>query len=411
MDFSLVRLDEDDTAFRDELRSTLAELVTDDVRRRNRATGDNLDLDVHLALGVKGWLAGQVKPESDGGFSSVRQRLYELETHRVGMPYFHWDITQMVVRQLQANASDALNEEVLPGVLSGELRLCLGYTEPEGGSDVATCKTRAVRDGDFWIINGAKMFTTGAHNSQYVFLVTNTDPTAPKHKSLTMFLVPLATPGIVVQGLRTVDGDRTNIVYYGDVRVSDRYRIGEVNGGWSVLRSALDDEHSFDAGDPDVVGLRAVAGMADHIEPVAGAIERLVTADPDDDTGRRLIDDDVVKYRLGRSFARIEAALSTPDHFGRVAVGQTLRDISAELMDVSGAAGCVPTDSEEACHDGIFEFFHRLALPTGVYGGTLEVYRNMIAEHSLGLGRPSYTKPAARPNKSGVAPAVATKEQ
>ena len=92
-------------------------------------------------------------------------------------------------------------------VLSGHVRLCLGLTEPEGGSDVATCKTRAVRDVP-WILNGSKMFTSNAHNSQYVFLLTNTDPDAPKHKNLTMFLVPLDTPGIEIQGIRTVDGDR-----------------------------------------------------------------------------------------------------------------------------------------------------------------------------------------------------------
>ena len=94
-----------------------------------------------------------------------------------------------------------------------------------------------------WVINGSKMFTTGAHNCQYVFLITNTDPAAPKHKSLTMFLVPLDTPGIEIQGIRTVDGDRTNIVYYSDVRVDDKYRLGEVNGGWTVVREPLNAEH------------------------------------------------------------------------------------------------------------------------------------------------------------------------
>ena len=128
-------------------------------------------------------------------------------------------------------------------VLSGHYRLCLGYTEPEGGSDVATCKTRAVRDGDGWIINGSKMFTSNAHNAQYVFLVTNTDPDAPKHQSLTMFLVPMGAPGVEIQSIRTVDGDRTNITYYSDVRVDDKYRVGEVNGGWAVLREALNSEH------------------------------------------------------------------------------------------------------------------------------------------------------------------------
>ena len=102
-----------------------------------------------------------------------------------------------------------------------------------------------MRDGDGWIINGSKMFTSNAHHSQYVFLTTNTDPDAPKHKSLTMFLVPLDTPGVDIQGIRTVDGDRTNITYYSDVRVDDKYRLGEVNDGWTVLRAALNVEHGI----------------------------------------------------------------------------------------------------------------------------------------------------------------------
>jgi alkylation response protein AidB-like acyl-CoA dehydrogenase len=100
----------------------------------------------------------------------------------------------------------------------------------------------AFRDGNDWVINGAKMFTTGAHISQYVFLITNTDPDAPKHESLTMILVPVEPPDIEIQGIRTVDGDRTNIVYYSDVRVDDKYRLGEVNGGWTVLREPLNAE-------------------------------------------------------------------------------------------------------------------------------------------------------------------------
>ena len=89
------------------------------------------------------------------------------------------------------------------------------------------------------------MFTSNAQNAKYVFLLTNTDPQAPKHKNLTMFLVPLDSPGVEIQGIRTVDGDRTNIVYYSDVRVDDLYRIGEVNGGWTVMRFALDAEHGI----------------------------------------------------------------------------------------------------------------------------------------------------------------------
>ena len=101
-------------------------------------------------------------------------------------------------------------------VARGRVRFCLGYTEPDGGSDIAAAKVRAVQDGDEWVINGSKIFTTGAQNCQYVFLITRTDPTLPKHKGMTMFLVPLDTPGVEIQGIRAFSGERTNIVYYSE---------------------------------------------------------------------------------------------------------------------------------------------------------------------------------------------------
>jgi alkylation response protein AidB-like acyl-CoA dehydrogenase len=246
-----------------------------------------------------------------------------------------------------------------------------------------------VRDGDGWIINGSKMFTSNAQHSRYVFLLTNTDPQGPKHKNLTMFLVPLDSPGIDIQGIRTVDGDRTNIVYYSDVRVDDIYRIGEVNGGWTVMRSALDAEHGVIEREDH--GLQSQSAMSGHGALMAEAVDQvvaLVTAA--DANGRRPIDDESVKYRLGRSVARMEAALSTPGMFGRVAIAQAMRDISADLMDVVGSAAALPIDTAGAAGDGAAEYLFRLALPTGIYGGTLEVFRNMIAQRELGLGRPSY---------------------
>ena len=143
------------------------------------------------------------------GFGRVRRRVWELEKRRAHVPWVTSGTTAMIARSVDKFGSPELKAEVMPGVFSGHVRLCLGYTEPNVGSDVATCKTRALRDGDGWVINGSKMVTTGAHNCQYVFLITNTDQDAPKHKSLTMFLVPLDSPGIEIQGIRTVDGDRT----------------------------------------------------------------------------------------------------------------------------------------------------------------------------------------------------------
>ena len=392
MDFSRVDLCEDDQAFLDEVRTFLCTHVTDEVRRRDRETGENFDEGVHLAVGAQGYLAADLKPESDGGFSPVRRRIWELERGRARMPSYHTGTTAMIARTVEPFASQQIKDEVLAAVHTGHVRLCLGFTEPEGGSDVATCKTRAVRDGDGWIINGSKMFTSNAHNSQYVFLLTNTDPGAPKHKSLTMFLVPLDTPGIEIQGIRTIDGDRTNITYYSDVRVDDRYRVGDVNGGWTVLRAALNAEHGI--AERDVHGLQKTAAMSEFGVQMAEAIDAIAAiAAEEDNDGRRLLDDESVRYRLGRSIARTEAALSTPEMFGRVAVVQTIRDVTPDLMDILGTASSLPADADSSPVDGAVEYLFRLALPAGIYGGTLEVFRNMIAEHALGLGRPDYSPP------------------
>jgi alkylation response protein AidB-like acyl-CoA dehydrogenase len=215
------------------------------------------------------------------------------------------------------------------------------------------------------------MFTSNAHNAQYVFLLTNTDPDAPKHQSLTMFLVPTDTAGVDIQPLRTVDGDRTNITYYSDVRIHDRYRLGQVNGGWAVLREALNAEHG--TVERDATGLEKIATMTEHLLLLAEAIDSVAVT---------VSDDDSVRYRLGRSIAKMEAAMSTPEMFGRVAIAQTMRDVAPDLMDIVGTSASI---SNEAA-----EYIFRLAGPTGIYGGTLEVFRNMIAQQALGLGRPNY---------------------
>jgi alkylation response protein AidB-like acyl-CoA dehydrogenase len=391
MDFSRVELSDDEKAFLDEARTFLATHVTEEVRRRDRETGDNFDEGVHLAMGVAGYLAAEWKPESEGGFTRVRRRIWELEKRRAHVPWVTWGTTALVARSVAKFGSRELQDEVLPGVFTGHVRMCLGYTEPEGGSDVATCKTRAVRDGDGWVINGSKMFTTGAHNCQYVFLITNTDPNAPKHKSLTMFLVPLDSPGIEIQGIRTIDGDRTNIVYYSDVRVDDKYRLGEVNGGWTVLREPLNVEHGAIAAARD--GLQDTSIMMHQAGSMAEAVDkaaaRVAQADAN---GRRLLDDRSVAYRLGRSVARMEAALATPSIFGRVAIAQTMREISPDLMDLLGAASALPFGTDGAADDGSAEYCYRFAPLVGIYGGTLEVFRNMIAQHVLGLGKPAYAQ-------------------
>jgi 3-oxocholest-4-en-26-oyl-CoA dehydrogenase alpha subunit len=395
MDFSRVELSDEDNAFREEVREFLKTQVTEEVRRRDRETGDNFDEGVHLAIGAAGYLALEWKPESEGGFTRVRRRIWDLEKRRAHVPWVTWGTTSMVARSVAKFGSAELHDEVMPRVFNGEVRLCLGYTEPEGGSDVATCKTRAVRDGEGWVINGSKMFTTGAHNCQYVFLITNTAPEELKHKSLTMFLVPLNSPGIEIQGIRTVDGDRTNIVYYSDVRVDDKYRLGDVNAGWTVLREPLNTEHGAVAAEPD--GLQDTSIMMHQAGSMATAVDNAAAAvTRPDPNGRKLVDDDSVAFRLGRSVSRLEAALSSPNIYGRVAIAQTMRDISPDLMDLHGAASTLPLGTDGAADDGSAEYVYRFAPLVGIYGGTLEVFRNMIGQYTLGLGKPNYSPPVKK---------------
>src|SRR5262245_17125296 len=374
MDFSSVELTADDREFRGRVRQFLAANATQELLDREHETGDGFIEELHLAMGAQGWLEREAKSTKDGGLTAVERRIWDLERHRAKIPLETWGGTLMILQAVCRFGSPELLDEVLPGVYRGEVRFAMGYTEPEGGSDIATCKTRAVRDGDAWVINGQKMFTSGAHNCRYVFLLTNTDPNGRRHRNLTMFLVPTDSQGLEIQGIRTVDGERTNITYYSDVRIPDRYRLGEVNDGWQVLNGPLTAEHG--AGGADPVGLADVTTMSSFAKTMARTADAV--------TAVAAVEDGSIAYRLGRAQARIEAALSTPGIFGRVAIAQTMRDIAPDLMDAQGTASALRSESE---------YLFRWAPLVGIYGGTIDVFRNMITQYVLGLGRPTYSPP------------------
>jgi hypothetical protein len=139
-------------------------------------------------------------------------------------------------------------KRVLPSILAGEAMVCMGYSEPDYGSDVASITTRAVRDGDEWVINGAKMWTTMAHAATWLILLTRTNLDVPKHKGLTMFLLPTDTPGISVEPVHTMGTERTNATFYDDVRVGNEAVLGDVDGGWHVMSVALSFERGVMGG-------------------------------------------------------------------------------------------------------------------------------------------------------------------
>jgi alkylation response protein AidB-like acyl-CoA dehydrogenase len=392
MDFSRVQLDAAQQEFLDEVRSFVDAHVTEEVVEEERRTGSGFNEGVHLALGARGWIM-PTWPAGRGGadLDPVRAQILELVLRRSKMPTVTLGTTRLTVKAVEKYAEPDLAADVLPKVAAGTVRICLGYTEPDGGSDIAAAKTRAVRDGDEWVINGSKIFTTGAQNCQYAFLITRTDPELPKHRGLTMFLVPLASQGVEIQGIRTFGGERTNIVYYSDARIADRYRLGGVNDGWTVLRGPLDEEHTFRP-DDSARPIGDTSLGATYLHVLEHAFDSALTwaCTPTRPDGSRPIDDRVVRYRLGQVAMHMQAGIVTPGPMGRVKGSDTLVHGAAELMDLVGSASLLSEGSPGAEAAGSIEFAHRFAQGTATYGGTVEVFRQMIAQHVLGLPRPTY---------------------
>jgi alkylation response protein AidB-like acyl-CoA dehydrogenase len=374
-------------AVKDEARAFLAEALTPEVLEEVHSSGTYHHWGFHRALAEKGWLAPGWPVEYGGrGLDPMSVVAFHEELATAGAPMYGVGTTMMVAGVIREVGTEAQKAEILPRVLRGEVLIVLGFTEPGCGSDVAAAATRAVRDGDDWRIDGQKMFTTNAHVGTYVFLLARTDPDAPKHKGLTTFLVPLDQPGVTVQRVMTMSGERTNVTFYDDVVVSDTWRIGEVNRGWNTMNVALTLE-------------RTAAGGADH-RRLIDAAERWAAATVDAG-GTAMIEDEGVRARLAR--ARAEARVTRLLGLRSVWVyangglpgveGSMAKLFSSEALvrmadDIAGMApGGLRIDDVE--HGGEIDRALRHAQATTIYGGTSEVQRSVIAQRGLGLPRPS----------------------
>jgi alkylation response protein AidB-like acyl-CoA dehydrogenase len=386
MDF---RLSPDAEAFRAEIRVFLEEAMTPELEERLYRTGVSNDEGFTRDLVERGWFAPDW-PASLGGQDRSPMEVVALdeELQRVDAPLYLSETTRMVAALIRRLGSPAMRERVLPGALRGEITIALGFTEPSCGSDLAAAVTKAARDGDEWVINGQKMFTTNGHVADYVFLLARTNADVPKHRGLTTFLVPLKGPGVTVQALYTLSGERTNITFYTDVRIGDEWRIGEIDGGWAVMALSLQDEHTSGWG-------QHLARLLHHAEEWARS-----TAG---EGGRPRLNESDVRRRLARVAAEVEVSILL-ERRGRwmaeegpapVAEGpmsklystEALQRAAEDILEMAGPDALRSRFQPSAPQGGRLEHMLRFAMGTTIYAGTSEVQRGIIAHRGLGLPR------------------------
>ncbi len=372
-----------------ELRAFLEEQVTEELEERMYRTGGSYDEGFTAAMRERGLLAAGWPREWGGqGHDPVELCAIRDELHRADAPTYANGTTMLVAKALMQVGNEEQRTEILPKAVRGEIIIVLGFSEPEAGSDVANAQTRAVRDGDDWVVNGSKMFTTNAHIADYVFLLTRTNPDVPKHRGLTTFLVPMKQPGVDVQAVYTVSGERTNITYYNDVRVEDRWRIGDVDGGWHVMMKALQEEHSV--------------GFGGRIGRLLEAAEAWARGSTDDEDRARLEDADV-RERLARCATELEVSRllqlrsawmvktgAVPEAEGPMAKlfsSEALEHCAQDLCELVGPDALRSYFDPTAPQGGRIEHALRFSLGTTIYGGTSEIQRNLIASRGLGLPR------------------------
>jgi alkylation response protein AidB-like acyl-CoA dehydrogenase len=379
-------------AFRLTARRFFEENLTEELRAVARYDWDGHHPGFHRQLADAG-LAFASWPEKYGGQGRDPYEMTALgeEFNRAGWTTHPIGTTRIIGETLLRFGSEEFKQDVISKICAGDAVVSMGYSEPSSGSDVAAAQTRAVRDGDDWVINGQKMFTSGANKAQYVFLLTRTDPDAAKHRGLTMFLVPLNSPGIEVQAIHTIGDERTNATYYSDVRVPDSCRVGEVNGGWAVLAYALELEHG---------GGGLGAFYDEHLEVVEKTAEWARTAIRD---GRPAIEDPRVRERLAYALIRAEVAhslglrslWSSVEGVATHAEGpmtklfgaETFIQDSANLLDLAAPDSILDASESGAAGGGAAELAYRLSMGTSVYAGTSEIMRSIIAQVALGMPR------------------------
>jgi acyl-CoA dehydrogenase len=376
-------------ALRRELRSYFATLMTAE-RKAALSSGDSeygdgtVYKDTVRQMGKDGWLTLGWPEEYGGrGGSAMDQLIFTDEASVAGAPVPFLTINTVGPTIMRFGTPEQ-RAFYLPQIAAGEVHFSIGYSEPGAGTDLASLRTRAVRDGDDWVINGQKMWTSLIQHADYVWLACRTDPDAPKHKGLSMIIVPTTAQGFSWTPVRTMSGPTTSATYYNDVRVPVSSTVGEVNGGWALITNQLNHER---------VALTSAAPIMTALAETREWAQQ--TKLPD---GRRVIDQEWVQIHLARVHAGAQVLklmnwrVASSEHLGP-AVASANKVYGTEfathayrlLMEVLGANGAVRMGSPAALLHGRVERMHRASLILTFGGGTNEVQRDIIAMAGLRL--------------------------
>ncbi|MEV0809924.1 acyl-CoA dehydrogenase family protein [Micromonospora sp. NPDC050200] len=389
MDF---RLDAEQAAWRDEVRAFLAEHVTEELRQEMAAHHlDKPDGEVEAfrrKVGQRGWFGLNWPIEYGGlGLSAVHQHILVTEFEYAGAPAPDLTVTS-VAPMIIRHGTPRNREEFLPPIARGDLKVAVGYSEPDAGTDLASLKTRADLDGDSWVINGSKIWNSMAQRATHEWLCVRTDQRAPKHRGISVIMVPIDAPGVEIRPIIAWSGYRTNEVFFTDVRVPATNLIGEVNRGWQYITGALDLERGAltNAGDlrRAVDDLIALAGqqLADGTRPGDEPVLRRQLAQLDADV------EVAVLMGLEASSLLDSGTIPTLQVSVEKVFSSELRQRIADLgTRMTGMAGVLTADSPGAVAHGRFEQLYRAAPLLRFGAGTNEVLRDVIAQRGHGLPR------------------------
>src|SRR5262245_9679672 len=383
-------------ALRKELREYFARLLAPAVRAELGEPGEGsprfrdvvrqMGSDMWLGIGWPTEYGGQGRPATD-------QFIFFDEVQRAGAP-FPFVTLNTVGPTIMRFGSEEQKSFFLPGILAGEINFAIGYTEPGAGTDLASLRTRAVLDGDEWVINGNKVFTSGANQADYIWLACRTDPEAPKHKGISIIIVPTNSPGFSWTPIVTVGGNVTTATYYSDVRVPKENVVSEANRGWQLITTQLNHER---------VGLAALTGLTHRLydDVVAWAAVEPAGAGSD----ATMIDLSWVQADLAKCAAILEAlklmnwklvrsvsdGTLTPQASSAVKVFGTERAVEVYklLLGILGPIGHLRRGSPGAALHGEVEQAGRMAQINTFGGGVNEIQRDIVATVGLGMTRAS----------------------